>query len=820
MKIRNVLPLSLLLAAALLTNCGNLFDITPASGDPGTGLVRIHISDGNAGQRTLLPSAVFSRYTLTFTREGKEPLVLSSANGSVTVELEGGSWDVTVDTYISIRGTDCLAARGNKTITVAAGTAASETVSIAANNTGEKGTFSYDIRLSLDMTSLTKALLTLESLDAETDYTKEIDLKTEGAEKGAFDLKPGFYLLKALLENDYQAAGKTEVVHIYAIMETRAVYTFTSGDLSNVIPVSGTARVITRGAPQKKLGLFLCRDEGYTDLIAYTEVDPVTTIWKTVIPPDAYGRVFFKLYIEDETGFAFSKAAGGQDIPDTGKSGIAVNIAIPEPRISAFSTSAAETGLTGDLTGVIDEAASRITLASQEWIEHLDSLSAAFEASGTVTVNNAPQESGITAQDFRNDIVYTVTTEDNAAKDYTVVFESPQKTGLPVMKIDTQGIAITSKDDWFTNLNSGVPSYTIYDTSGEPVSGSTDIKGRGNTTWGMPKKPYSLKLTTKAPLLGMPAHKRWNLLANYSDKTLLRTETAFKTGEILQDGLEWTPRSRHIQLYVNNEYQGVYQLVEAIKIDENRVNIKDISKKNPQRGYILEIDVREGEPFHFTTTKGVVFNCSDPDEDLDDLITDSDPPTTLFEKIKADVQHVEDVLYSDGFADPGEGYRKYLDVDSFVDWYLVNEITKNNDALFFSSVYMYYDGEKYCMGPVWDFDISPGNIDYNGNDNPEGFWIKGSLWIGRLFEDPAFVSQAQDRWNAKKDDFFALQQYIDERASYINSAQTQNFRRWNILGVYVWPNVVVPGSYQGEIDYLKSWLAARLAWIDAAINGL
>jgi hypothetical protein len=400
-----------------------------------------------------------------------------------------------------------------------------------------------------------------------------------------------------------------------------------------------------------------------------------------------------------------------------------------------------------------------------------------------------------------------------------VVFESPQATGLPVMKIDTQGIPITSKDDWFTDLNSGMKSsYAIYDTTGEQISGSTDIKGRGNSTWGMPKKPYSLKLTTKTPLLGMPTHKRWNLLANYSDKTLLRTDVAFTIGNILQDGLKWTPRSRHVQLYLNNEYQGVYQLVEAIKIDENRVDIKSISKKNPQRGYILEIDARGGEAFHFTTTQGVVFNCSDPDEDLDEIITGD--TRTLFEKIQTDVQYVEDVLYSDEFSDPDEGYRKYLDVDSFIDWYLVNEITKNNDAIFWSSVYMYYDGEKYCMGPVWDFDISLGNVDYNSNDNPQGFWIKNSAWISRLFEDPTFVSQVKNRWNMKRAEFYALPQYIDARAAYLNDAQAQNFRMWDILGIYVWPNAAVPGSYQGEIGYLKTWFANRLAWLDTAINNL
>jgi hypothetical protein len=179
-------------------------------------------------------------------------------------------------------------------------------------------------------------------------------------------------------------------------------------------------------------------------------------------------------------------------------------------------------------------------------------------------------------------------------------------------------------------------------------------------------------------------------------------------------------------------------------------------------------------------------------------------------------------FYKSTFSDPDEGYRKYLDVNSFVDWYLVNEITKNNDAIFWSSVFMYYDQDKgkYCMGPVWDFDISLGNYKDSPGESSDGFYIKNASWIHRLFEDPAFVSSVKDRWNVKKNEFFALSQYIDERASYLNAAQTQNFRRWDILGISVWPNVVVPGSYQGEIDYLKSWLTRRLTWLDTAISHL
>jgi len=396
-------------------------------------------------------------------------------------------------------------------------------------------------------------------------------------------------------------------------------------------------------------------------------------------------------------------------------------------------------------------------------------------------------------------------------------FEEPNigDSGLPAFKINTADREINSTEIWIDGA-----TYTIYDSSGTKLSsGSLDIKGRGNTTWGMPKKPYSLKLVKSASMLGMPSHKRWQLMANYSDKTLLRTETAFRLGNIF-DNLAWTPRSEQVDLFINEKYYGVYQLTEAIKIDTNRVNIEKIKKSAPNGGYILEIDVREGEEFNFTSTAGVVFCCSDPDKDLDEKIPGENK--TLFEKIKEDVQKAEDVIYSESFDDPETGYRQYIDVGSFIDWYLVNELTKNNDAIFWASVYMYYDPvkQKYCLGPLWDFDISLGNIDYNGNDNPEGFWIKYSAWISRLFEDPFFVAQVKTRWNEKKSEVDGIFNFIDSRSEFISNAASYNFRKWPILDQYVWPNAVVTGSYSGEIEYLKSWLSERIDWLDGAIIGL
>lgn len=414
----------------------------------------------------------------------------------------------------------------------------------------------------------------------------------------------------------------------------------------------------------------------------------------------------------------------------------------------------------------------------------------------------------------KNDITISVIAEDGTTKkDYIVsVYRLTETRGLPVLKINVDsGLPVVSKEEW-------VPAhYTLYSEDGTTVlnDGTTGIKGRGNTTWEMPKKPYGLKLDKKTSLLGMDKHKSWVLLANYSDKTLLRTEFAFYLGENIFNKLSWTPDVKSIDLFLNGEYTGVYQLAEQIKIDSCRVDIPDISETSDldSGGFILEVNASLDEVHNFTSTNGVPVSLKDPDE------VDSD----TFEYIRSKFQTIEDVLYSEYFTDPGKGYLEYIDLDSFVDWYLINEITKNNDAKFHSSVYMFYNPAtgKMHMGPIWDFDISSGNIDYNGCDNPEGFWIRNAKWISRMLEDPVFADAVISRWEEKKASLYeAINSNIQDNASLIENARQYNFLYWDILDIYVWPNRVVTGSYSGEISELINWLNSRYAWMDANINSL
>jgi hypothetical protein len=261
---------------------------------------------------------------------------------------------------------------------------------------------------------------------------------------------------------------------------------------------------------------------------------------------------------------------------------------------------------------------------------------------------------------------------------------------------------------------------------------------------------------------------------------------------------------------------GLYQLTEAIKIDVNRVAITEIKRDNPGGGYILEIDnFYQSEQFLITTNiKGIVFSCSDPDEGLDEVaIGDT---KTLLEIMTESVQQAEDVLYSDGFMDPENGYRKYFDIESFVDFCLASEITYDHEIANLSGKYIYYDPsvQKYCMGPLWDFDGA-----FQDHGNPwggtyDGFLVKDfeGWWINRMFEDPYFVLAVKARWNEKKAEFDFLIPYIAERVIDLDRAKDLNYQRWNSL--------LGNSTHQQEIANMTSWLIARLAWLDTAINSL
>ena len=338
------------------------------------------------------------------------------------------------------------------------------------------------------------------------------------------------------------------------------------------------------------------------------------------------------------------------------------------------------------------------------------------------------------------------------------------------------------------------------------ITSDIKIRGRGNSTWGMPKKPYQIEFDDKEKVFGMPKDKKWILLANFSDKTMLRNSVGFQLGNM--STLAWTPKSKYTEVFVNDQYMGVYQVSQKVEATSNRVDLGD-------EGFLLEVDQQSrlnADDVYFRTSN-FLFNIKEPKLSFND---------DQFNLIKDFITEAENALLSADFSNPEKGYLKYFDLDSFVDFYLINEITKNQDANFFSSVFMNYKpGEKLKMGPIWDFDISLGNINYSGNEDPKGFYIKtGRVWYPRLFQDPVFVEKVKSRFNYFYQNKNKIFEKIDADALMLEESQRRNFQRWPILGKLVWPNFVTFPTYQEEVDYLKTWLDKRFEWLNTEINKL
>lgn len=380
----------------------------------------------------------------------------------------------------------------------------------------------------------------------------------------------------------------------------------------------------------------------------------------------------------------------------------------------------------------------------------------------------------------------------------------PDNPDFPLISITTiNSKNVTSKEDYL-DANIDISGIGIFDD----ISSTVRVRGRGNSTWlHHPKKSYQIKFDDKTKILDMPKDKKWILLANHSDKSLLRNELAFDLSRL--SSLDWTPESEFAEVVLNNNYRGLYQVTQKVEESSRRVDIGD-------DGFLLEVDQldRLDEDDVYFETRHYLFNIKEPSLEHGD---------EQYEYISSRLQEIEDALTGDNFLDPEQGYAQYIDVDSVIDWYLVNEIAKNQDAIFYSSVYMsLIPGEKLKMGPVWDFDIGFGNSNNTRSMayDPEGFWVKRSAWMSRMFKDPRFINRVKERFSYFKENKELMIKGISNNADYLSTVQARNFDKWDILGKYVWPNYVYFESYEEEKDYLIEWLEARFQWLDGAINEL
>lgn len=500
-----------------------------------------------------------------------------------------------------------------------------------------------------------------------------------------------------------------------------------------------------------------------------------------------------------------------QTTPTTGTDPVVVVDASPAAITSAKLEVKNNTGkITEDITCTIN--AKNEIVAVIPTLDAIKKLVLTFTtkaASTTVKNKDTLQVSGTTLTDYTKPVTYTTLAADGSTKTYKVMVKV--FTGLPILNLTTSG-PVDSKETYVKGSLTVNPNVEFEQTVTKiPLQ----IKGRGNSTWVMyPKKPYRLKFDSKTAMLGMPAAKNWVLLANYNDKTLMRNRIALMLGKRL--GADWTADSRFVEVFMNGEFLGNYLLTSQVEINENRVNITELKPANTSAsditgGYLMELDVKMDEVYMFKTKKGLPFSLKSPE--------DCTPAQLSY--ITNYMQATEDAIYSANINDPVEGYAKYINPQSFINWYFTEEIFQTTDARDFSSIFYYKDRNgKLGMGPVWDFDTSAGNVDYAPSKNPTGIWyVRDATWMVKLSQAPTFNAMVKQRWAAIKDnEVKQIYANIDETAAYLKLSQAQNFKKWPILGSYVYPNNVVLGDYDKEVAYFKAFLSQRIAWMNSNIG--
>ncbi|NNE47938.1 MAG: T9SS type A sorting domain-containing protein [Rhodothermales bacterium] len=415
-------------------------------------------------------------------------------------------------------------------------------------------------------------------------------------------------------------------------------------------------------------------------------------------------------------------------------------------------------------------------------------------------------------------------------------------TYLPIIVIDTEGQAIPDEpkvrarmgivDNGPGNVNSTSDAFGSYD-------GYIGVELRGSSSQSFPKKSFAIETRDvdgndiDVALLGFPEEEDWVLYAPYSDKSLIRNVLIFGLSNRLG---RYATRTRFVELVINNDYRGVYVLMESVKRDRNRV---DISKLNPDEvvgdnltgGYIVKID-KGGEgwisPFapRVGLNRQVRYSYHYPKT--------SEIASEQQAYIQGVVTAFEDLMASDDWADPSYGYSAHIDVDAAVDYFILHELARNVDA-YRISTYMYKDKDKdsigegkLVFGPIWDFNLSFGNVDYYNAGNYIGFQVESGVpdadgahppfWWKKLWEDPALNRKVIQRWETLRlgplhND--SLMQFIDDMAGVLGEPAARNFDRWPVLGTYVWPNAFIGNTFSEEVGFLKGWLVDRLSWMDA-----
>lgn len=492
-------------------------------------------------------------------------------------------------------------------------------------------------------------------------------------------------------------------------------------------------------------------------------------------------------------------------------------------------------------TSTVEEVACEVnneTHTIKAYIPYLNNrnLIPTFEiAEGALMITYAGQiiESGVTEVDFSQVKQIAIGTSNDNMAIYDIELTN---TGLPVVVINQQSGLMTSyteddsdyrnatkawidatgtyfqpKDSDWEMAKDGSDNFMVYNADGtsalkdkngnvinEPIMASTRV--RGNVSQQMPKKPFAVKLDSKSGVLDMPAHKRWVLLANWKDRTLMRNEVAFEIAKAFKtaypdDGMAWNPSGQHVELVYNGVYVGNYYLCEQIKIDGNRLDInepydaEDNAVAAEACGILMESDDGYDEAWQFTTRCRIPFLFKD--DGTADMLTYA---STL-------VQGIEDNLNKNTTAGFTAAYET-MDITSFVDFLLVQDLMMNSEMKHPKSCYSYINNGKLYAGPVWDFDWNtlPTSTSYSeeGYSYTESIVSKGSwsykssaqsspstsdenyIWYPRLMASSEFMQVAKTRWAGVQGQLSQVLAHIDEVKAQIAKSEAENAKMWPV----------------------------------------
>ena len=483
--------------------------------------------------------------------------------------------------------------------------------------------------------------------------------------------------------------------------------------------------------------------------------------------------------------------------------------------------------LSQDIEFEIDHKNLTIEGVYLRWIEsyYPSQLVVSFESPGLIVESGGVKiQNGKSAIDFDQPVQLTIILGDNSSRTYTVTLICPQiNATLPILRIETDG-PVRDKVNYVkarleivgNSINEG-----LWNFNREKI----EIRLRGNSTFWLPKKPYRIKFPQKYSPLGLnhAKEKSWVLLANDCDKSLIRNAVAFQISRIMQSDApyrQFTACTMFVDVYLNGRYEGNYHLTDQIQVAPGRVDVQSLTASDAGNaskisgGYLLELDgFADSEPLWFRTPRGMKITIKHPKDD------DYAPEQATW--IANYVTTTENALFAEDFKNPVTGWQKYINLDSWVDYCIINEMAGNPDAWWSTYMSKEWDIEYFVMGPVWDFDIAFNN-DNRINNATSRLMIEAAhepkIWINRFMRDETFKTAIKERWNEKKGELLGLTAYVDELALLLDMSQKANFKRWTITQQTLGHANPAPASYQEAIAQLKRYLQMRYNFLDNEFN--